>query len=403
MSNFSNNIPEHVKRQMGLVDEGVTGNETKETEEKIPSLEEIIKQQQVTIQPVAQEQSQEQEEEEGLGAFLKKQGKTGLEQKSTLERIMESQKFAEEVNESDNTVVNNTIVNNVNDNNISQNTETTNKVSEIKEGVVEKNPDLDFLDQIVVDLNNIEIVEKSPVFQQKDIETVLSKKSTYQVVALQSAYIAHMSALSFNDINAIKNSTADPYNSRKKFYDIIHSHIEDTSIGKLGRKDFLRVTSYHDLDTLLFGIYCQTYPKDSKFDITCGSCGKVNKITIDNETLIKVKPEKEKEVFERLEKIIYEVKDVDELVNKSLVHSKERIMLNNSKIIVDIYTPSLWDHLELLSNLNPRVAEQYEGTIGLMLFIKEMFMIDIEQTRKTGRPKYYPHIVTGKQIGRAHV
>lgn len=256
------------------------------------------------------------------------------------------------------------------------------------DGPVAVKKQLTTLDRIVVDLNNIEIVDKSPLLQASDEKQIFHGRSAYQVTALQSAYIAYMSALTMRDINSITDSNVDLYTHKTNVYRAIHNHMENTNLGKIGFTDWLRITSYHDIETLEYGIYCQTFPEKNEFDVTCGSCGKKTGITVDNATLVQA--ENEGLVVDRIMEIIRSVNTPAELDGKSMVHTTTRVMLPNSKIIVDINTPSLYDHLEILKNIDQKLIEQESTSVSLMLFIKNMYMMDVDGSIAAGKAKYYP-------------
>jgi hypothetical protein len=253
------------------------------------------------------------------------------------------------------------------------------------------------LDRIVVDLSKIEIVEKSPMLQIVDENTIFRGKATYQVVALQSAYVAFMSALTMRNINSIMDSNVDLFNHKTNVYKAIHNHIEDTNLGKIGFTDWLKCTSYHDIETLEYGIYCQTFPEKNEFDVTCGSCNKKTSIVVNNETLVQA--ENEGLVVDRIMEVTKTVSKPEDLIGKSMVHTMDRIILPESKIVVDIYTPSLYDHLEILKNVDQKLIEQESTSISLMLFIKAMYMLDVDGSLKSGIAKYYPIVGNNKILG----
>jgi len=64
-------------------------------------------------------------------------------------------------------------------------------------------------------------------------------------------------------------------------------------------------------------------------------------------------------------------------------------MLNDSKIIVDVSTPSLHDHLSLLKISNQQTLQEYADAFSAMLFISHMYMLDLAQTYNTGKATYY--------------
>lgn len=244
------------------------------------------------------------------------------------------------------------------------------------------------LDNMQIDLNSIVITKKTPLLQTDDFNFVFNRKNkaTYEVPMHQSGYTAHMSALPMLDVMAINGTFADPYSRFEKLYRVVHQHIESSSIGNIGFQEWAQITAYQDLENALYGIYCQTFPGQNEFDIKCKNCGKNTKFTISNTTLVTIRDE---EVYKLLDELRFNAKTAQELVGKSLVHSVERILLPESKIIFDVQTPSLWDHLQMLKTLHPSVIQQFGEAIGTVLFIKQMLMLDVEATVKTGKPNYY--------------
>lgn len=254
------------------------------------------------------------------------------------------------------------------------------------------NPKLEFVDKIVVDLNNITITEKPAISQIDDMNLVFdTTKSSFMVVCCQSGYQASLVGLTLAEKNAINNSNLDMFESRKLLYKTVYNKIHSMNFKKPEFDEWLKITSFGDWNTLLFGIYCQTFIDDNDFDITCGKCRKVTPVTVNNQSLIEVR---DKEVYEKIDEIISHVKSPEELIAISTVHKNERIMLPDSKIVIDIHTPTLYEHLQLLSQSNPSTLQQYADTFSAMLFIKNLFMIDAKKSYTTGVPNYYP--VTSK-------
>jgi hypothetical protein len=196
-----------------------------------------------------------------------------------------------------------------------------------------------------------------------------------------------MESIRLADINAITNSSMDVYSAKQKLYKIIHSKINTTSVGRMDYKTWLKVTSFYDLPTLMYGIYCQTFPGDTTFEIRCRHCHETTDVIVNNNTLVSVKDE---ETYSKLNEIISNIKKAEDLLKDSLVNKYTRSILPESKIIVDIQTPSLWNHLELLGSVNRNKIEELEDIIGTLMFIKNMYVLDIKELKRTGKPKYYP-------------
>lgn len=252
--------------------------------------------------------------------------------------------------------------------------------------VTKKDKLSNILNNIKVDLNNIELVDAPTISKVDDFEFILNGKPSFQVVANQSCYIAYLESLKMEDINAITNSTLDVYQSRVKLYQTVFSKINSTSIGKINYKTWLRVTSFFDFQTLLYGIYSQTFPGTTEFQIKCRHCKELADVIVNNETLINVKDD---EAFSHLNGILQSIKDPASALEKSLVNKYNRVMVPESKIIFNIQTPSLWNHLELLASVDKKKIEEVSDILGTMLFIKSVFMIDVQNTIATGSPKYY--------------
>jgi len=249
------------------------------------------------------------------------------------------------------------------------------------------NPKLAFMDKITVDLNDVTITNKSPIQQTQDINLVFnSNVATFTVICCQSGYTANMSGLTLAEKNAINNSDGDIFQMRQKLYQTVYKKIHSMSIPKPDYNNWLKITSFNDLSTLLFGIYCQTFIDNNEFDITCGKCGKNTSVVVNNKTLIEVRDRK---TYEKRDEIISSIKTGEELVAASIVHKDERVMLNDSKIIVDVSTPSLHDHLALLKISNQKTLQEYADAFSAMLFISHMYMLDLNQTYNTGNATYY--------------
>ena len=260
-----------------------------------------------------------------------------------------------------------------------------------------KIPAKDLLAGITVDLASIKIATGIPrSLLNANKQSVLDVQSTMQVVCCQSSYAAHISALRSQEIQNINNLNSDLYTFKKTLYKVIWRHIEDSSIGKIDYDTWLKITSFFDIETLLYGAYCMTFPKDNKYPITCpkGDCGHSFDITVNNNSLIEARPD----AFEKINEVVANISRASDLVAASKVHTVQRIMLEDSKIIVDIQIPSLYDYLEdILKRIkdNQNFAEENANSISLAMFVKQALIPDIETYRKTGELQYLP--ITDKQ------
>lgn len=270
-----------------------------------------------------------------------------------------------------------------------------------KEKEVDKIDTKSILDGIKIDLSSIEIVSgASELDLIKNQNEVLQTSKAMLVVCCQSAYSAEISALRNQEIQNINNADLDLYNFKKRLYRALWTHIENTSVGKMDFNTWMKVTSYFDVETLLYGAYCQTFPFENKYPLTCPKpgCERHFETTVNNTTLIETRG-REKEIYAKIDEVVANIKDAKELVQNSHVHTTKRIALDETKIVFDIQIPSVHDYLEgILSNVNQQFVEEFETSLGLSLFIKQALIPDIASYKQTGVLRYIPVENKGKII-----
>lgn len=247
----------------------------------------------------------------------------------------------------------------------------------------------DLLKNIKVDLSSIEI-SNSNVLNIERTENLFKNKKVTQVTACQSAYTAYMSALTNQEIQNLIGSDEDFYSFRKRIIKLTYKHQEDTSIGRLTFPLWEKLTSFFDLETLLYGIYCQTFPYDNTYNVTCPNrqCGHKYTTVANNNTIVEVRGKDG--IFEQLNDIVQNVRTPQQAMDKSLVHTTKRMICDESKIIVDIRIPSVYDYLEgLLSKVNPQFAEENSNSLGMALFINKIYIPDLATLKDTGKLTYF--------------
>lgn len=207
---------------------------------------------------------------------------------------------------------------------------------------------------------------------------------TYQITLNQSAYMAHVEGLKFPDIFSIDSSTESDYESSMRRYQMYYKKINSNSIGISNFADFCNLTSLYDVATIEFGIFNQTFPGKTEFNITCKHCGKTMKnLALSNDYLISVKNEN---VYEQLNRVISSINTPEKSDEYSLVNKIFRTQLSESKVVVDIRIPTIQNHLDLLAeirsmNEDPAEIDRFSE---FLLFIKSIFIVDIEETYKKG-------------------
>ena len=263
------------------------------------------------------------------------------------------------------------------------------KSLEVQEEFKKNNKKNSILDSIHVDLNNIEIVDEPDALTLSTIEDIiLDDKSTMLVTCCQSSYTAEVSALKNQEINNISNSDVDYYTYMKRLYQTINKHMEHTSVGKLDYGRWLHVTSYFDIDTLLYGIYCQTFPYENKYNITCPECNESFDAIVNNNTLVEMRGQEE-QTYAKIAEIVSGIHNADQLLDNSQVHRTKRVLLDESKIIFDIRIPSVYDYLEgVVAKSSDRQLEEYQNAMGLSLFVENVYMPNVLLLEQSKTLKY---------------
>ncbi|WPH64271.1 hypothetical protein [Staphylococcus phage vB_StaM_PB50] len=257
---------------------------------------------------------------------------------------------------------------------------------------IDSNERNNILSNINVDLNNIEIISDIDYDVNKEnTNFVLNSKATHQVVLSQSAYIAHMESLRNQEILSIAESIDDDYNSVLKRYQLYFHKVNTNSLGIKNFSDFAKLTSVYDVSTLEYGLYNISFPGETKFDIKCGSCKEELKdVKISNDQLMSFKDEK---AYEHVTKNVHNITTKEENEKHSLISKTERIMLNDSKIIFDIITPTIDKHLTVLASihtdgLSPEEADRFKNNSTALMHVKNVYVPDLKSLKEDGKPKF---------------
>jgi hypothetical protein len=239
---------------------------------------------------------------------------------------------------------------------------------------------------VSIDVNKIVLSESNKLVQMTSMESVFNAVPTMKVILTQSGWWGEMSALSMAEINSINLSTNDPYTDTRRQYQILHKHIESSNLGKIGFNDFLKATAFYDVDSLYYGCYCMTFPGENEFEITCPSCQKKTVAIITNNSLFK-RPSAE--TIAKVKQLRNTVATPQELVAASLLSETHRVALPDSKMVVELRSPTLEDYLENLNGITPEQADKYASAVGIRAFVSRLFMLDIPATKRANEPRFF--------------
>lgn len=253
---------------------------------------------------------------------------------------------------------------------LKSNFEKSELVNDKKEKVVKK--------AVPVDINDIKIIQKDDFQKEKDLKVALfGNKSAYQIISAQSGYTAQMLPLVHKDIVNLLNDNLGRYEYRKGVYQVVWEKILTTSVGRLSFEDWLKITSVEDLETFYYGIYCATFPNEGTFSFVCPKCGESSDYKINQNNLIRT-TDKDK-MKKLIDKVSKESVDLDSMKKISLIGKNESFKLTDSKIIVELRTPTLWDSLEILRTVPEKTIDRDTISITNMLYINRILIPSKEE------------------------
>jgi hypothetical protein len=231
------------------------------------------------------------------------------------------------------------------------------------------------LSSINVDLSSINIVKSSnPLGTHAELENLFLKPS-YDVIALQSGYRAAFKALNNDDMIKVRKFSGTEREQNLKLFTFVYSKMVNSNLGKITFEDWMKITSEADFETLVYGIYCATFPEEQEYTVGCQHCGKENKAKISKEWLIQAKDEAK--VGGYIRDLLGKNYAPNELVKHSVVNNKVRVMLPKSKIIMDLVTPTLADYIRTISRAETNKGVEPE-IFGYLKHIGDIFIPHIQ-------------------------
>ena len=259
---------------------------------------------------------------------------------------------------------------------------------EVKEAipvVAEEVKEKKTLKNVVFDLANIRIRRSDNPLETFESIKELTLKPIYEVIALQSAYRIAFSSLNNDEMIKIRKVSGTSYETNRKILLHIYNKIDNMSIGKIDFSGWTKITSEQDFETLVYGLYCATYPKESDYRIQCPHCNEVNTVKMSKESLIEVKDPK---VFEVVRSIIERKLTPQELIKESSLNYCNRTVLTDSRVIIDLINPTLHDMLETFNVLQN--YKNYEPELfGFLKHIRNILIPNVQLFNKTGEIEYF--------------
>jgi hypothetical protein len=245
------------------------------------------------------------------------------------------------------------------------------------------------LNNVSVDVDAIVPVKADnplPIQQQLQIINTIDASPSFPVIALKSGYRLSFKALNNNDKIAVRNFRGTPYDQTIKLLKLVFSKIAETSVGSMKFADFLNVTADEDYETLLYGIYYPTFPQATEYTVQCPHCAAKNNVKLLPDTLIEVVDQEKAGTY--VADVLQGVNRGREFLSNSMVAKTKRIILPDSRIVIELLTPTLQRMLDNMS-LTQKFAGKFEDEIIVLhKYIKQIMVPDVEAFSR-GQVRYY--------------
>ena len=213
---------------------------------------------------------------------------------------------------------------------------------------------------------------------------VLKKKKNKafrtKVVLPNSGYSASIIGLSSPEMRNYNDTLSglDLFGQLEFKYKTLFEKIVETSIGEMDFDTFLKRTALLEYEILNYGLFSSTFPEKSTYPWRCAKCGSETQFTYENKAYLDTHEndsEKKAEVLAAMRKVLKgEAINAKELFDDSETANNYRVLLKDSKIIVELRHPTLYDQLyDTVANTDQQLIENNEALINLMPFISAVY------------------------------
>lgn len=233
------------------------------------------------------------------------------------------------------------------------------------------------------DLTSVKIVKPKSTTDafNKILDRRKKRSITTSVPLANSGYIAHMAGLSSPEIRdlSIAMRTRDQYSYWDYLYQIIHEKMETCSIGNMDYDTFLKSTALSELDILLYGIFCSSFPEQNQFPMECTNpkCKHSWDFTYKNSDYLYIDENDKSKAAESVRKLIVDQTiSSEEMFNNSNTNTLIRVKLKNSGMIVQLRHPTLYNQLhDVIKQITEQDVENAsEVTLNRMPYVDSILV-----------------------------
>lgn len=221
-----------------------------------------------------------------------------------------------------------------------------------------------------IKLEEVETVElktlKTKKVKRGNINKILKKNNTVrttQIVLPLSGFTATINGCSTYEIMALLSNEENTAESFSAKWSLIHSKIENTSIGKMDFNTFLNTVSQMEYEIFVYGLLCATYPEEDIFPLTCPKCGKPFEHKYNVRQLLRAEA-----MSDKLQNAVVEIVDASfteetaiALQKESILNQSEAIVLPESEYVVELTVQTahrfITDSISKIENLDKKYAQ----------------------------------------------
>lgn len=221
-----------------------------------------------------------------------------------------------------------------------------------------------------IKLEEVETVElktlKTKKVKRGNINKILKKNNTIrttQIVLPLSGFTVTLNGCSTYELMALlsnEENTADSFSAK---WGLIHSKIEDTSIGKMDFNTFLNSVSQMEYEIFVYGLLCATYPEEDVFPLTCPKCGKPfdHKYSVRHLLRAEAMSDKLKQAVIDIVDASFTEETAKEMHKNSILNQSEAIVLPESEYVVELTVQTahkfITDSISKIENLDKKYAQ----------------------------------------------
>lgn len=213
-----------------------------------------------------------------------------------------------------------------------------------------------------IDLKTIKTKKAKVGVADKILEKRNSVRNTTIVLPVSGLTVVMSGCSTFELMGLITGENVDVMSLVSK-WTLIHSKVEDTSIGKLDFNTFLNSVASMEYDLLVYGILCATFPDEDTFPLNCPKCKSSieHKYAVRSLLRIEEMSDRLKEAVKHTSDSSYTENMARECFDNSLLNTEKTIELPESSFLCTIGVQNaysfIYDSVNAIDQLDAKYAQ----------------------------------------------